>query len=215
MAQRINNNSVLSGTGVIYEGKVQHLQGLNLTIFDNGGGSTITFAYGTDGVTYGSTPQVYKADGTALGGATTTAKGRYFVDLRGIAYVKITVSTFVSGKVITDVDEASGTVLGKVLALLQTGIVAQGSTQAGAWPIQAKFNQFATVAASTGAILPAGVAKADEIVTKNNGASSLTVYPPVGNSLNGGSANAGVAVAAGAQTRWVSDGAGNFWSFGA
>jgi hypothetical protein len=215
MAQKINNNSVLGATGTIYEGKVQHLQGLNLNVIDNGGGSTITFSSGTDGVTYGSTPQVYKADGTALGGATTTAKGRYYVDLRGINYVKIAVTTYVSGKVITDVDEAAGTVLGKVLALLQTGITAQGSTQAGAWPIQAKFNQFSTVGASTGAILPAGVAKADEVVVKNNGASTLTVYPPVGYAINGGSANAGVSVAASAQARFVSDGVGNFWTFGA
>jgi hypothetical protein len=211
MAQRINNNSVLGTTGIIYEAKVQHLQGLNLSVIDNGGGSTITFSSGSDGVTYGGTPVVYKPDGTLLGGATATAKGRYFVDLRGVTYVKIAVTTYVSGKVITDVDEAASAVVGRITTAIKTGLTALGSSAATALPIVAWFNHFSTVAASTGAALPGTVPAGESVVIRNDGANALTVYPPTGKTVH---AYNSLSLSAGAVGRFVSDGNGNFWVLG-
>lgn len=78
-----------------------------------------------------------------------------------------------------------------------TGITATGATQATAYPIGAVRSRFGVVAASTGAVLPTG-APGDEYTVANFGANSLTVYPPLGGTINGGATNAGVAVAAAA-----------------
>lgn len=208
-------NTLLQGTGVIWQGNVNSLPSLTLFVDDNGAGSTITFETSTDNSSWGAYTGVYKASAgvlTALGASTTTAKGQYWVDLSGVTYFRARVSTYVSGNVQSRIEE-SGVALRTLINMLVTGLVAQGASQATAWPIQAVFNVFATVAASTGAILPTFLSKNTEVVIKNGGANALTVYPGVGYSINGGSANAGVSLAAGASARYVSDGAGNYWSF--
>lgn len=76
-----------------------------------------------------------------------------------------------------------------------SGLTATGSSsQANSLAIYSSINVVSTTAANTGVRLPSGSA-GDEMVVANNGASTLTVYPPVGGALNGGSANAGLSVA--------------------
>lgn len=76
----------------------------------------------------------------------------------------------------------------------QSGVTATGSTQGTAYQLTADNTAFSTVAASTGAILQAG-SPGDETFVYNGGANSLTVYPPVGGTINNLSANTGFAVA--------------------
>lgn len=75
-----------------------------------------------------------------------------------------------------------------------TGITALGSTQATAVPLAATNNFIGTAAASTGVILPVGSA-GDKVYVYNGGASTVTVYPPLGAQINNLAANAGFAVA--------------------
>lgn len=75
-----------------------------------------------------------------------------------------------------------------------SGLTATGSTQGTALPLTADNNAFAIVAASTGAILING-APGDECFVYNGGANALTVYPPVGGTINNLAANTGFSVA--------------------
>lgn len=84
---------------------------------------------------------------------------------------------------------------------LAIGLTATGTTQAGALAMAANFCQFTTVAAGSGAMLPAvagvpmlGVAAGDSIEVFNQGAGALAVYPPLGSTINGLAANASVSV---------------------
>lgn len=76
-----------------------------------------------------------------------------------------------------------------------TGLTAAGNNQATGLALTASINVFGTVAASAGAVLPLGRA-GDSVTVRNGGANALSVYPPVGGSINGGSTNAAVSVAA-------------------
>lgn len=75
-----------------------------------------------------------------------------------------------------------------------TALTATGSTQATALAIGASNNFVGTTAASTGVILPLGN-NGDSIFIYNGGANTLTVYPPVGGTINNLSANTGFSVA--------------------
>lgn len=75
-----------------------------------------------------------------------------------------------------------------------TGLTATGANQAGAVPLGADNNFFTTVAAGTGAILPA-MNPGDSITVYNGGANALLVYPPVGGQIKGLGANVGYSVA--------------------
>lgn len=81
--------------------------------------------------------------------------------------------------------------------VVSTALTATGSTQGTALAVPSNINQFTTVAASTGAILPATAQPSDEYVIMNAGANALLVYPPSGASIGAGAANAGFSVAAG------------------
>lgn len=217
MAYVITQNSALTTAGVIFQGKVDDINMVVVDILDNGGGSTITFDVSTDNASWGALStgvyQVSNGNMVSLGGNVTTTKGKYFVDVSGLTYLRVRVATYVSGTVRTAF-ELSTDLIFKVYAMLQTGLVGQGNSQASALPIQAVFNVFATVAASAGAILPAvGVGRGDEIVVKNNGANALAIYPPIGYRINGGAINASVGVAVNATARFISDGNGNFHTF--
>lgn len=72
-------------------------------------------------------------------------------------------------------------------------LTATGSTQATALALVSDFSIFGTVAANSGAILGA---RGDSFVV-NNGANTLTLYPPVGGNINGGTLNAGISIPAG------------------
>ena len=80
------------------------------------------------------------------------------------------------------------------VGLSSTGLVATGSTQAGALVLPADVNKFTTVAAGTGCIIPP-LNGGDNIVVVNSGANALLLYPPVGSTINALSANTGYSIA--------------------
>lgn len=73
---------------------------------------------------------------------------------------------------------------------VSTPQTATGTTQATAFAIASKFTLFGTVGASSGAILPTR----GRVLVVNNGANALSVYPPVGGNINGGTLNAAFSV---------------------
>lgn len=78
-----------------------------------------------------------------------------------------------------------------------TGLTATGTTQATALLLTSAINGFGTVGGSSGCRLPTGASLGDAYVIYNGGSSSLSMYPPLGGTINGGSTNAAVALAAG------------------
>jgi hypothetical protein len=88
---------------------------------------------------------------------------------------------------------------------LLTGLTATGSSQATAFRLTNNtLHEFTTVSSSNGAILPVGKLPS-EVSIFNDGTSSLTIYPPVGGSIDSGTANASVSLAAGSgATFWAS-----------
>lgn len=64
------------------------------------------------------------------------------------------------------------------------GLVATGSTSADALLIGSHLDAFATVAASTGAILTSAASAGDWGYVYNGGASTLTIYPPAGATID-------------------------------
>lgn len=73
---------------------------------------------------------------------------------------------------------------------IDQGLTATGSTAAGALPLVSNINILGTVASSTGVRLPIVNAPGAVIDVINLGASVLTVYPPTGGVVNGGTVNA-------------------------
>ena len=79
---------------------------------------------------------------------------------------------------------------------LISGLTATGSSQATAYPLATDArHEFTTTAVSTGAVLPVATRLPGDVSVFNAGASTLTVYPPLGGAIDGGSVNAGVSVA--------------------
>lgn len=76
----------------------------------------------------------------------------------------------------------------------ETGVTATGtSSQTAAYALKSKCTIFSTVAANSGALLPAR----GRCLVVNGGANALSLYPPVGGNINGGSTNAAISVPAG------------------
>lgn len=96
------------------------------------------------------------------------------------------------------------------------GITATGSTQGTAYALRMEFTEFTTVAASTGAVLPAPTAvnapsTGDAFLVANQGANALSVYPPVGFSIGTAATNTAVSVAAGKVGYFIAKGNGTYW----
>jgi hypothetical protein len=89
----------------------------------------------------------------------------------------------------------SAVTAGAVGGNVSTGLTATGSTQATALALPASINAISTAAASTGVILPSNATSGDEIEVYNGGANAVTVYPPVGGTINNLSANTGLSLA--------------------
>lgn len=89
------------------------------------------------------------------------------------------------------------------------GLTATGSSSADALELTADYNQFSTVAASTGAMLPDCEAGA-VIAVANDGASALTVYPDAAATIDGG---ASYSVAAGGHVLFVAFSNTTWYSF--
>lgn len=78
-----------------------------------------------------------------------------------------------------------------------TGLTAAGADHTDGFAITEPVSVFGTVASGTGAVLPANLSRGDTAEVYNLGANALLVYPPLGGTINGAAANAGVSVAAG------------------
>lgn len=91
-------------------------------------------------------------------------------------------------------------------------LTATGNSQGTALLLSADVNTVTTTAASTGVILGAGASPGDETVVKNLGASTLSIYPPTGESIDALAANAAYSLATtksvklykSSATRWIS-----------
>ncbi len=114
----------------------------------------------------------------------------------------------------------SGFSAGQAIALngySTAGATATGSTQGTAYVLQTEFTEFTTVAASTGAILPAstasnGIVAGDSFFIANQGANALSVYPPVGGNINLAATNTAVSVASGKTAYFVAKGNGTYFA---
>lgn len=98
----------------------------------------------------------------------------------------------------------------------QINQTALGSTQGTAFALSASSTEFTTVAASTGAVLPGTttrISPGDALAVFNQGANSLTVYPPVGFKIGLTATNGGVAVASGKSAYFSARGDGNYFAF--
>lgn len=83
-----------------------------------------------------------------------------------------------------------------VIGDFNSALTATGSTQTDALLLSAVNSEFTTVASGTGARLPASLSPGDQFTVYNGGANALLVYPPTGESIQSGAANAGFSVAA-------------------
>lgn len=84
-----------------------------------------------------------------------------------------------------------------------SALTATGSTQVTALVLTGNYAVFGTVASSTGAILPAGN---EPFIVINGGVNALSMYPPVGGAINGGTANAAFSVTAGKTALFINSG---------
>lgn len=104
--------------------------------------------------------------------------------------------------------QAAGYISGSAADLL----TATGSTQGTALAITADTNVVTTTAASTGVVFSGPTSPGDEFVVKNLGASTLSVYPALGESIDAIAANGAYSLATTksalfiktSATRWVS-----------
>jgi hypothetical protein len=97
------------------------------------------------------------------------------------------------------------------------GQTATGTNQATAFALNTEFTEFTTVAASTGAILPAPTgalapSTGDSFFVVNNGANALSVYPPVGFSIGTAAANTALSLPANKCGYYIAKGNGNYWA---
>jgi glutamate-1-semialdehyde aminotransferase len=84
-----------------------------------------------------------------------------------------------------------------------TGQSASATGQANATAITADITVFSTVIASGAAILPVNAGSADILVMNGQASNALLVFPPVGGTINGGSANASYSQAVSKCARYV------------
>ena len=83
-----------------------------------------------------------------------------------------------------------------------TSLTASTTTQATATAITADVSVFTTVASTGAVILPSGGA-ADILIMKGQATNALIVFPPVGGTINNGSANASYSQAVSKCARYV------------
>ena len=96
---------------------------------------------------------------------------------------------------------------------IASGLTATGTTNANALALSQAINQFSTVAAGTGAILPTFAVPGDVVEIYNGGANALLVYPPVLGQINALTVTTGgFSVAAGKSARFVRFGAIGWFS---
>jgi hypothetical protein len=84
-----------------------------------------------------------------------------------------------------------------------TGQSASNTTQATATAITADITVFSTVVSTGAAILPVNAGAADILVLNGQATNALVVFPPIGGTINGGSANASYSQAVSKCARYV------------
>lgn len=97
----------------------------------------------------------------------------------------------------------------------EAGKTATGADQAGAYALTTCSTEFTTVAASTGARLPAAglnVSTGDILAVFNQGASTLSVYPPVGKKIGLAATDAAVSITTGKSGLFMAKGDGNYFA---
>ena len=97
------------------------------------------------------------------------------------------------------------------------GQTATGASQGTAFLMGAPTVEFTTVAAGTGALLPAvtvggRINGADTILVVNNGANALLVYPPIGFKIATNAVNATVSIASGKGAVFQQRGDSNYFA---
>lgn len=83
-----------------------------------------------------------------------------------------------------------------IMGKATSGQTATGSSQTDALLLPSTIVEFTTVASSTGCRIPANLAPGDKIYIYNGDANTLSVYPPTGELIQNGAANAAFSVAA-------------------
>ena len=71
-----------------------------------------------------------------------------------------------------------------IVGACTSALTATGTTQADALLLPTTIAEITTTAASTGVVLPSGCAPGDRFFVYNIGAQTLSIYPPVGESIN-------------------------------
>lgn len=122
----------------------------------------------------------------------------------------------VTGAVWRCMDNTHAAAVWKVVA--ETGIdlakTGAGTTIADGFAIVKGFTQFTTVASGAGANLPAGAGFPRKVTVRNDGANTLKVYPAndaANGTINGGSADASVNLAAGAVATYLDKNGSDDW----
>lgn len=217
MPTTLINTGPIGTTGVKFSAKADDTSALLVRV-NSIVGSTITVESSPDNTTWTAMPVGLNvtagAPGVAITNGQITANGRYLFHINN-NYVRVRVSTYVGPGLVDAEEELTVESLREVLRPLDTALTAIGSSQATALPIQAWANRFATVAASTGAILPdlTAMGAGQEIFIRNSGANAVNIYPPVGKRINNGTINAAFSQAAAATFRYVTDSNGDYWLF--
>jgi hypothetical protein len=89
-----------------------------------------------------------------------------------------------------------------IIGDVATGLTASTTTQSTATAITADVSVFTTVASTGAVILPTGGA-ADILIMNGQATNALVVFPPLGGTINGGSANASYSQAVSKCARYV------------
>ena len=84
-------------------------------------------------------------------------------------------------------------------------------SQAAATPLTDDINILPNAQAAGAVLLPSDAIVSDTVTITNFTGNNVTVYPPVGDKLNGGATNAGVVLATGATVQWTFSGDGTNW----
>lgn len=100
------------------------------------------------------------------------------------------------------------------LPAVHTGRTAAGTNQASASKLGNNiFEEFSTVASGTGAVLPSFNLTPSQVLVSNGGANTLLIYPPLGSTIDNGSANASVSITAGTTKMFWASSPTNWYSF--
>jgi hypothetical protein len=84
-------------------------------------------------------------------------------------------------------------------------------SQAAATALTDDINIIPNAQAAGAVILPSDAIISDTVTISNFCGNNVTVYPPVGDKLNGGSTNAGVVLSTGSTVQWTFSGDGVNW----